>query len=97
MTSSGYAINLYGPWDAFLTEISESNPDPRRYISSYLGGENDDDGRALVLLAVNGRGLRGNLKRRRAYCFRLPDSHTTPTIRADTTRRSRCSILRRQV
>jgi hypothetical protein len=49
VTGSGYAINLYGPSDAFLTEISESNSTAPLY-SSYLGGENDDDGRALVLL-----------------------------------------------
>jgi hypothetical protein len=49
VTGSGYAINLYGPSDAFLTEISESNSTAPLY-SSYLGGEFDDDGRALVLL-----------------------------------------------
>jgi hypothetical protein len=49
VTASGYAINLYGPSDAFLTEISESNSTAPLY-SSYLGGENDDDGRAMVLL-----------------------------------------------
>jgi hypothetical protein len=49
VTASGYAINLYGPSDAFLTVISESDSTAPLY-SSYLGGENDDDGRALVLL-----------------------------------------------
>jgi hypothetical protein len=49
VTASGYAINLYGPSDAFLTEISESNSTAPLY-STYLGGENDDDGRAMVLL-----------------------------------------------
>jgi hypothetical protein len=49
VTGSGYAINLYGPSDAFLTEFSTSNSTAPLY-SSYLGGENDDDGRALVLL-----------------------------------------------
>jgi len=49
VTASGYAINLYGPSDAFLAEISESNSTAPLY-STYLGGENDDDGRAMVLL-----------------------------------------------
>jgi hypothetical protein len=49
VTASGYATNLYGPSDAFLTEISESNSTAPLY-SSYLGGENDDDGRAMILL-----------------------------------------------
>jgi hypothetical protein len=49
VTASGYATVLYGPSDAFLTEISENNSTAPLY-SSYLGGENDDDGRAMVLL-----------------------------------------------
>jgi hypothetical protein len=49
VTASGYAINLYGPSDAFLTEISENDSTAPLY-SSYLGGEFDDDGRAMVLL-----------------------------------------------
>jgi hypothetical protein len=49
VTASGYAINLYGPSDAFLTEISENYSTAPLY-SSYLGGEFDDDGRAMVLL-----------------------------------------------
>ena len=49
VTGTAYAANLYGPSDAFLTEFSTSNSTAPLY-SSYLGGENDDDGRALVLL-----------------------------------------------
>jgi len=49
VTASGYATVLYGPSDAFLAEISENNSTAPLY-STYLGGENDDDGRAMVLL-----------------------------------------------
>jgi hypothetical protein len=49
VTGSAYAAALYGPSDAFLTEFSTSNSTAPLY-SSYLGGENDDDGRALALL-----------------------------------------------
>jgi hypothetical protein len=53
VTASAYALNLYGPSDAFLTEFSESNSAAPIY-STYLGGENDDDGRAMVI-APNGQ------------------------------------------
>jgi hypothetical protein len=53
VTANAYAINLYGPSDAFLTEFSESNATAPIY-SSFLGGENDDDGRA-ILIAPNGQ------------------------------------------
>ena len=53
VTASAYALVLYGPSDAFLTEFSESNSTAPIY-STYLGGENDDDGRTMVL-APNGQ------------------------------------------
>lgn len=53
VTANAYALNLYGPSDAFLTEFSEGNSTSPIY-SSYLGGENDDDARAM-LLAPNGQ------------------------------------------
>jgi Beta-propeller repeat len=53
VTASAYALVLYGPSDGFLTEFSESNSAAPIY-STYLGGENDDDARAMVL-APNGQ------------------------------------------
>ena len=53
VTGSAYAASLYGPSDAFLTEFSTSDSSAPIY-SSYLGGENDDDGRAMAL-APNGQ------------------------------------------
>ncbi len=53
VTGSAYAAVLYGPSDAFLTEFNENNSTAPLY-STYLGGENDDDGRAMVL-APNGQ------------------------------------------
>jgi hypothetical protein len=49
VTANAYATNLYGESDAFLTEFNENNSTAPIY-STYLGGENDDDGRAMVLL-----------------------------------------------
>jgi len=53
VTASAYALVLYGPSDAFLTEFSVNNSTAPIY-SSYLGGENDDDARAMVI-APNGQ------------------------------------------
>jgi hypothetical protein len=52
VTGSAYAGVIYGPTDAFLTEINTGSTTP--VYSSYLGGESDDDGRSLVL-AANGQ------------------------------------------
>jgi len=49
VTASAYAGVLYGPSDAFFTEFNEFNATAPLY-STYLGGENDDDGRAMALL-----------------------------------------------
>lgn len=52
VTNSAYAGVLYGPTDAFLTELSIYTT--TILYSSYLGGENDDDGRG-VAIASNGQ------------------------------------------
>jgi hypothetical protein len=52
VTDSAYAGVLYGPTDAFLTELSIYSTSI--LYSSYLGGENDDDGRGLAI-APNGQ------------------------------------------
>jgi Beta-propeller repeat len=52
VTDSAYAGVLYGPSDAFLTELSIYSS--TIIYSSYLGGENDDDGRG-VAIAANGQ------------------------------------------
>jgi hypothetical protein len=52
VTDSAYAGVLYGPTDAFLTEVSIYSPTV--IYSSYLGGEADDDGRG-VAIAANGQ------------------------------------------
>ncbi len=53
VTGSAYAASLYGPSDAFLIEFSPNDNSAPIY-STFLGGENDDDGRAMVL-APNGQ------------------------------------------
>ncbi len=52
VTDSAYAGVLYGPTDAFLTELSIYTS--TILYSSYLGGEVDDDGRG-VAIAPNGQ------------------------------------------
>jgi hypothetical protein len=52
VTDSAYAGVIYGPSDAFLTELSLYSS--TIIYSSYLGGENDDDGRG-VAVAANGQ------------------------------------------
>jgi Beta-propeller repeat len=52
VTDSAYAGVLYGPTDAFLTELSLYSS--TIVYSSYLGGENDDDGHG-VAIAPNGQ------------------------------------------
>ncbi len=48
VTAGAYAAALYGPTDAFLTELSIYSPTIA--YSSYLGAENDDDGRGVAVL-----------------------------------------------
>lgn len=52
VTASAYAAVLYGPRDAFLCEIDPYNS--ALVYSTYLGGEDVDDGRAI---AVGANGL----------------------------------------
>jgi hypothetical protein len=52
VTDSAYAGVLYGTSDAFLTELTLYSS--TIVYSSYLGGENDDDGRG-VAIAANGQ------------------------------------------
>ena len=52
VTASAYAGVLYGPTDAFLTELSIYSTSI--LYSSYIGAENDDDGRAIAI-APNGQ------------------------------------------
>jgi Beta-propeller repeat len=52
VTDSAYAGVIYGPTDAFLTELTLYSS--TIIYSSYLGGENDDDGRG-VAIASNGQ------------------------------------------
>lgn len=52
VTSTAYASVLYGPTDAFLTELSIYTS--TILYSSYLGGEIDEDGRG-VAVAPNGQ------------------------------------------
>lgn len=47
VTASAYAGVLYGPQDAFLTQLNLHSSTP--VYSTYLGGELDDDGRAIAL------------------------------------------------
>ena len=53
VTTSAYAQVLYGPQDAFITEINPDSATPLVY-STYMGGELTDDGRAV---AVDAKGL----------------------------------------
>lgn len=48
VTDSAYAGVLYGPTDAYLAELSIYSSSI--VYSSYLGGENDDDGRGVAIL-----------------------------------------------
>ncbi|MDE3167492.1 MAG: SBBP repeat-containing protein, partial [Acidobacteriota bacterium] len=53
VTSSAYAAVLYGPQDAFISQINPDSATPLVY-STYMGGELADDGRAV---AVGSNGL----------------------------------------
>ena len=53
VTTSAYAQVLYGPQDAFITKIDPDSANPLVY-STYMGGELNDDGRAV---AVDANGL----------------------------------------
>lgn len=48
VTDTAYAGVLYGPTDAFLTELSIYSS--TIIYSTYIGGENDDDGRGIAIL-----------------------------------------------
>ena len=47
VTTTAYQVPLWGPSDAFLAQFTLNSP--TLLYSTYLGGENNDDGRAIVV------------------------------------------------
>jgi Beta-propeller repeat len=47
VTTTAYQVPLWGPSDSFLAQFSLNSP--TLLYSTYLGGEGDDDGRAIVV------------------------------------------------